>query len=856
MRPEKQPGHAADGPRARKRGFNLRSQRRLRLESCEERLLMAADFRAIDGGGNNLLHADWGQAGTQLLRQTTVDYADGISSPAGADRPSARTVSNVMAAQSGSIENDRFLTDFVWQWGQFLDHDVDLTPGAEPAEPFPIAVDAGDPDFDPFHTGTVEIGMDRSVYDPASGTGTDNPRQQINQITSFIDASNVYGSDDIRAAELRTGVGGKLKMSAGDLLPFNTAGLPNAGGPSPSLFLAGDVRANEQSGLTVMHTLFVREHNRLTDEIAAENPTWNDEQIYQQARQIVGAEMQAITYNEFLPALLGFGALDAYAGYQPNVNPAVSNIFSTGVYRLGHSMLSPELLRLDASGQEIAAGHLQLRDAFFNPTHVMQEGIDSILRGLAAQTMQEVDTQLVDDVRNFLFGPPGAGGFDLAALNIQRGRDHGLPSYNQTRIDFGLAPVTSFAAISSNSQTVAALESLYASVDDIDLWTGQLAEDHLPGASVGETVAIVLADQFERLRDGDRFWYENIFAGDELAEIRNTRLSDIIRRNSTATGVQDNVFFAPSVLTYQVDSGSPQGVGVRRVGDQVQIFDTGSNDLLAQQSLAQTEMIRVTGSAAPGDLPSMYTVLVAGLETLSGGVQVFGGSHGADRLHVVGTDGRDKFEIYPDHLHDDSHRIEFDAVALLSVDAAAGNDQIRVRETPAAALALYGSSGSDRLVGGDGDDLIDGGDDRDRIFGRGGNDVLLGGRGNDEIDGGAGDDWIFGNDGHDDLAGRNGHDMIFGGRGNDSLTGNRGSDLLDGGRGDDTMKPGVDNDMVVAAQGDDTMVGMHSHDMLMTDPNHMMLRDMFVAITLRNAEIDNDAALLALIQELELLDIL
>src|SRR5207237_1083506 len=165
----------------------------------------------------------------------------------------------------------------------------------------------------------------RSTYDPATGTVPGNPRQQTNALTAWVDGSVVYGSDPARAAALRTYVGGRLKTSAGDLLPFNTDGLPNANDahlfPDDQLFLAGDVRANENVELTSLQTLFVREHNRLAAGLAARNPDFGDEQLYQRAREMVGAEIQEITYNEFLPALLGNGALPPYTGYNPLVNP-------------------------------------------------------------------------------------------------------------------------------------------------------------------------------------------------------------------------------------------------------------------------------------------------------------------------------------------------------------------------------------------------------------------------------------------------------------------------------------------------------------------------------------------------------
>ncbi len=256
--------------------------------------------RTIDGSSNNRNDTEMGAAFTELRRVVGPEYSDGVSALAGENRPSARAVSNGVSSQDGSIPNTLGASDFLWQWGQFLDHDIDLTDGTDPAESANIQVPSGDPFFDPDDTGDQVIEFNRSIYSQSSGTSMDNPRQQLNEISAWIDASNVYGSDEERANALRTNDGtGKLKTSEGNLLPFNTDGLPNAGGGSPTLFLAGDVRANEQVGLTAMHTLFVREHNRLAEEYAERHPKWDGERIYQKARQIVGVQMQVITYKEF-----------------------------------------------------------------------------------------------------------------------------------------------------------------------------------------------------------------------------------------------------------------------------------------------------------------------------------------------------------------------------------------------------------------------------------------------------------------------------------------------------------------------------------------------------------------------------
>ena len=555
--------------------------RMLRTEQLEQRQLLAADtgaaanasvnvdqlfdsliveVAAIDGTGNNLVEIDWGAVDTQLLRIVSVEYGDDISTPAGEDRPSAREVSNVVVAQSELTTNDRGLTDLVWLWGQFIDHDIDLTENAYPSEAFDIEVPTGDEYFDPDGTGVATIGLNRSTYDAETGDETGDPRQQINQITAFIDGSVIYGSDEARAAALRTFEGGKLKTSEGDLLPFNEDGFDNAGGPSDTLFLAGDVRANENAALTTMQTVWVREHNRLADKIAATNTELSDEEIYQQARAIVRAELQVITYNEFLPALLGERALSDYEGYDSTVNPGISNLFSTAAYRLGHSMLPTELLRLNNDGTVIEAGNLSLSEAFFAPQIILDEGIDSLLLGAANQQTQEIDNMIIDDVRNFLFGEPGQGGFDLASLNIQRGRDHGLADYNQARIDLGLDPVASFDEITSDPILAAELEALYGNVNNIDAWVGGLAEEHIEGSSLGELMQTVLIDQFERLRDGDRFWYENVLSGSQLAAVGRTTLSDVIMRNTDIEGLSGNVFV-------EGDEGRPERPERRRTFD-------------------------------------------------------------------------------------------------------------------------------------------------------------------------------------------------------------------------------------------------------------------------------------------------
>ncbi|WP_423916569.1 peroxidase family protein [Candidatus Poriferisodalis sp.] len=515
--------------------------------------------RALDGRGNNLTNLTWGMAGTALLKKAPNSYADGVSTLT-TSRPNARTISNLVFAQDTSVPNSSQASDIVWQWGQFLDHDITLSlDNAD--EPLPIAVPADDPVFDPLGTGEATIGLSRSVSDPETGTDAENPRRQINAITAFIDGSQVYGSDRARASALRTNDGtGKLKTSSdGRFLPYNEQGLDNEGGVHrTTLFIAGDVRVNEQIGLTAMHTLFNREHNRLAGIIATQNPDLSGDEIYELARKIVGAQIQNITFSEFLPLLLGPDAFDAYSSYDPDVDPTIASEFSAAAYRVGHTLLSPKLNLLDADGE---SEKLSLASSFFSPSFYNGHGISEVLRGFAAQQAQDVDSQVINEVRNFLQREPHGIAFDLVALNIQRGRDHGVGDYNTVRSAYGLTAVESFADISSDPDVQQALEDAYADVDDLDLWPAALAEDHVPAAAVGETLRAVISDQFRRLRDGDRFWFENdaYFTAnpDLLAEVRSTTLADIIRRNTPIYDeLDDNVFVVASDTPPESDTGS------------------------------------------------------------------------------------------------------------------------------------------------------------------------------------------------------------------------------------------------------------------------------------------------------------
>jgi peroxidase len=664
------------------------------------------EYRKIDGSENNVFEPGWGQAFTALRRVAPNEYADSVSAPGGVGLPSPRLVSNEIFNQPADMPNAAGASNFLWLWGQFVDHDLDfvkLQSGAG-AEIVTFPVPTGDPFFDPFSTGTVTMKITRDEAHPGTGTGAGNPREHTNTLTHWLDASMVYGSDAAREAALRD-AGGKLKVSAGDLLPLNTLGLPNgnlpAGGPpAETLFIAGDVRANENPALAMMHTIFVREHNRLVDELAAANPAWDAETLYQEAKARVEAEIQAITYNEWLPVLLGIEALPDFAGYQDDVNPAIDQVFAAALFRLGHTLLSHQIQRLDEGGAAIPAGHLALSDVFFNIDSVKAaNGIDDLVRGLGATKAQELDAKVIDDVRNLLFGPPGAGGMDLVAINIMRGREHGLPDYNAARLAYGLAPVADFDDITSNPALAAKLEALYGTVDTIDLFVGALAEDDAPGAMVGALLRAVLVDQFARLRDGDRFWYENRVGGEELAKLEATTLSDVLLRTTGIEHLQHDIFYA-----YDRIGGSDNWDWLSGDGGRDLIWGRKGNDHL--EGWGGADQLH-------GD---------AGRDRLSGG-------EGDD--HLYGGDGNDQM---------------FGGAGKDYADGGAGNDEIKGGSS---ADKLWGGAGNDQIWGENGDDKLWGGANNDRLFGGYGNDCLAGGPGNDRLTGGHGADKFAVGEGHD-----------------------------------------------------------------------------------------------------------
>jgi hypothetical protein len=606
--------------------------------------------RSLDGSGNHEDDPALGQAGRPYVRVADADYADGIG--AMVDGPSPRAVSNRIFNDLGqNVFSERGISHWGFVWGQFLDHTFGQR--QEGDEDAPLAFDATDP-LERFTNDLGGLAFTRSAM--AEGTGVTSPRQQVNLLGSYIDASPVYGETPERLDWLRAGpVDGDPSNNDPHLLTDDDGYLPTQadrpddpapemdlfarqmGDPS-SAVIAGDTRANENIGLTAVQTLFVREHNRIVDALPDRLP---DELKFAIARRVVGAEEQWITYTQFLPAM---GVpLPRYKGYDESVDPSISDEFATVGYR-AHSQIHGEfetdvpvdelgadgIEGLEAQGVEAtivdddAELAIPLNVAFGNPGLIEQIGLGHVLAGLASEREYANDELIDDQLRSVLFEVPGpdvadpsscldgpplpgcfAGVTDLGAVDLARGRDHGMPTYNEMRIAYGLAPATSFTDVTgedtaafpsdraldpadpmddpdvigytsitdaegnelapgsdeADTTTVhverrttlaSRLQALYGDVDHLEAFVGMMAEPHVAGSEMGELQRAMWIRQFTALRDGDRFFYGNdpvlrLIRGWFGIDHRVT-LAQLIAQDTgiPADQLPEDVFFAPA----------------------------------------------------------------------------------------------------------------------------------------------------------------------------------------------------------------------------------------------------------------------------------------------------------------------
>ncbi|XP_063614654.1 peroxidase-like [Penaeus indicus] len=539
---------------------------------CDQDLVSSCEafrhYRSSNGICNNLDNPLWGSTFRPFRRVAPPDYGDGVSSlrlaQDGQPLPSARLVSSAVNNIRPNRESS-LLSVLHMTYGQFFDHDLTFAPlnKGTYGEAIPCCLEGSSilhpecapipiPADDPFYSKFDQTCMDfvRSAPAPRCLLG---PREQMNEKTAYIDGSQVYGIDDEMMNSLRTMEDGlliaQMTNEGEELLPANTdlaneCNKEEEANMNHFCFRAGDRRVNEQVLLVLFHTVWSRYHNHLASRLKSTNPSWNDEKLFQETRRIVGAQLQHVTYNEYLPPIFGNEIIKDFKlkplknkkrkdFYLPDKSAAISAEFATAAFRFGHSQIAGHMERVDDFGD---ISSTEMSSVFMNPFVVYSKGaVSQLTRGEVRQSAGDVDPFFTPQVAGNLFKGKNLFGLDLVALNIQRGRDHGIASYTAVRNSCELSPIHGFGDLSGkmDDDVIAKLQDVYRHVDDIDLFVGGLAEHPIEGGVVGPTFACILLDQFLRLKEGDRYWYETNdkdtrFTKKQVKQIRSTTLAGIM----------------------------------------------------------------------------------------------------------------------------------------------------------------------------------------------------------------------------------------------------------------------------------------------------------------------------------------
>jgi len=477
-------------------------------------------WRSSDGSDHGL--PQWhGAAFTRLGRyEEPGNYTQHFD---GRGRPNARLVSNELCQDTGKKHATH--SALVWAFGQFVDHAISLSPNT--GDDAAISISA--PVNDAHHNGKT-LQMDSTDY-------VENPegyRQPFSIITHFVDGNVIYGSNAGRTVGLRLFQNGLIHfqmINGEEYPPYNILGLDNVGGRRNSqMFLLGDLRGNEQVLLTALHILFLREHNYQAKLAKAEHPNWSDECLFQHAKQIVVAELQKITYDEWLPVLLG-EPLESATKWNASTDPRIYTEFSGCAYRL-HSLVGEHLVAHNTSDGSVLQT-VALKDAFTNTSLLVEHGPGAFLLGSILEKGEQLDLAMVDSLRNFLFVHDTAPEhfLDLAALNILRGRQIDVPDFATLRKKFTGLDTDSYADICASLATK--LEQVYGvgNYNNVDAWIGLLAEDECASPNIGQTHAAILKDQFLRLRNADAFYYKWDEQFDLVDKVDSTTFNDLLKRN-------------------------------------------------------------------------------------------------------------------------------------------------------------------------------------------------------------------------------------------------------------------------------------------------------------------------------------
>nr|XP_027781806.1 dual oxidase 2 [Marmota flaviventris] len=537
------------------------------------------EVQRFDGWFNNLRHHQRGAAGSRLQRLVPANYADGVYQALEEPLlPNPRRLSNAATQGRAGLASLRNRTVLGVFFGYHVLSDLVSVemPGC-PAEFLNIHIPPGDPVFDPDQRGNVVLPFQRSRWDPETGRSPSNPRDLTNQVTGWLDGSAIYGSSHSWSDALRSFSGGQLASGPDPAFPRDsqdpllmwTAPDPATGQRgSQGLYAFGAQRGNREPFLQALGLLWFRYHNLCAQRLAQEHPHWGDEELFQHARKKVIATYQNIALYEWLPSFLQQTPPE-YAGYRPFTDPSISPEFVVASEQFFSTMVPPGVYMRNSSchfrkvvnngfGSSPA---LRVCNSYWtreNPNLNSVQEVNQLLLGMASQISELEDRIVIEDLRDYWPGPGKFSRTDYVASSIQRGRDMGLPSYTQALLALGLEAPKNWSGLNPNvdPKVLQATAALYnQDLSRLELLLGGLLESY---GDPGPLFSNIVLSQFVRLRDGDRYWFENtrngLFTKEEIAGIRNTTLRDVL---VAVTNVDPSVL-QPNVFVWHNGSPCPQ----------------------------------------------------------------------------------------------------------------------------------------------------------------------------------------------------------------------------------------------------------------------------------------------------------
>jgi len=533
--------------------------------SCDK--TSTVQYRTFDGSCNNEDNPEWGKANTPYRRIAQRKHTlVHCGNPSFLDMPNSRLVSRVMVKRTITDEPDASndTTVMLMTFGQVVDHDMQLTPlrdtesgqfmdccapaNKDHVDCCPIEVPEGDlffgienrPDCLPFL---------RSKLFEHQGNSCRKLADVGNANTAYLDLSFLYGSDEETALNIRSTDEGQGLLK----IQVDSRGRHYPHISPDGVMVFADARGDVHAGFTLLHSIFLRNHNRLAKELRQQNPDWNDENLYQEARKINGALLQHITYTQYLDTLLGKGnnvTVPLNEGhenyYDKTADASVMMIFSTAAFRL-HTQVSGSFQLKDENHTVVATA--PLKELFHRPhTLLVDNTYDQLLRGQSSQSVQDFNNVYTEQMTEWLFANKDFG-LDIVSLNVQRGRDHQIQGYTTYKYMCGLGSNYIWEDLKDliPEELVHRLSHAYQNPGDLDMYIAQVMETVLPGTQLGPTAHCLIKLQFEMTKRGDRFFYTNPdqFTIKQLEEIKKQSLTSLLCVNSdepVKMNLQPNVF--------------------------------------------------------------------------------------------------------------------------------------------------------------------------------------------------------------------------------------------------------------------------------------------------------------------------